>query len=114
MLCCLYVLFLLRKLSFDVITIVPILIMLSLIETSPSSSVVLPPDVFSQSGVADNEVVNTVFGVYESPAIFQQAKLGQNTSFAIASSILTISLVGHEVKDLTSDVIITMQLLSEV
>lgn len=75
-------------------------------------SAILPNNLFSEIGVTEDEDVNLIFGAYRSPILFQETML-ENSNFEVASTILTISL-DREVKDLSSDVEITMSLLSEV
>ncbi len=79
-------------------------------QINASSSAILPKSLFNQ---IDNETVTLIFGAYESPALFKEIRL-ENSTFEVASIILTIAIADHEIKNLTDDVEITMSLLSEV
>ena len=72
-----------------------------------SSSIILPGELFSKF----SENLNIVFGVYETAGLFPRSP---NGSLQIASSVVSTSVVGSNVSNLSEKVVITMVLESEV
>lgn len=80
-------------------------------ENDTAPSIILPSEVFQRFAVP--EEVDLIIGIFDSSLPFKRANQA-NTNFAVASSIITAAVSGHDVSDLESDVIITLPLLSEV
>ena len=60
----------------------------------------------------NNDTLDIVFGVYESPSLFPRGQA--NATLEIASSIVSIIVTGQEINNLTDYVSINMTLVSEV
>jgi len=75
---------------------------------SASGSIILPGELFSKF---PGENLDVVFGVYENAGLFPRNQMG---SFQIASSVLSTSVSGKSISNLTEEVAVTMLLESEV
>ena len=90
--------------------------------SNDSVSIVIPPEVFNSSVLRDEEEIAMVFAEYDSSILYPlppNSALFTNenvtySNFSVASTLLTATIVGHEIVDLEINVTFVLKLDSEV
>jgi hypothetical protein len=87
-----------------------------------SVSITIPPEVFNSSVLRDEEEIAMVFAEYDSSILYPLPSnstlfTDENvtyTNFSVASTLLTATIVGHEIIDLEINVSYVLKIDSEV